>query len=87
MNSDWDSANETEMMDIQKMIEALMPVFNWTGLWMVSFNTTILIDRPKFEPRPQYRALIISTFEIDLNPFFENIIQINILLQKINTCY
>ena len=69
------------------MIEALMPVFNWTGLWMVSFNTTILIDRPKFEPRPQYRALIISTFEIDLNPFFENIIQINILLQKINTCY
>ena len=47
-----------------------MPVFNWTGLWMVSFNTTILIDRPKFEPRPQYRALIISTFKINPNPFF-----------------
>ena len=37
---------KTEMLDIQKMIEALMPVFNWTGLWMVSSQlfTTLLID-------------------------------------------
>ena len=35
--SDWELANKAKMLDIQRMIEALMPVFNWTGLWMVSF--------------------------------------------------
>ena len=68
--SDWDSANEARMLDIQRMIEALMPVFNWTGLWMVSFCTTVLTDAFSLTLVPSNRWNKRQSFDID--PDYEN---------------
>ena len=77
------------MLDIQKMIEALMPVFNWTGLWMVSLTVTYYnFNRlTKVWPNQNLDTVPLNSKSNQIFSFFANINQINILLQKINTSY